>query len=304
MQRLRKADEVRQARGLAGSALKRGGPLASVLLAACFISSPHAGSAGDKSVVRAADAWPVSVEAHYRLRYNGINVGHLHVTSKAEGGGYTLSGSGRVSALFGAVKWVGSSKVSGVVHDNEPAPASYAFDWQRNRKRGEIRMSFRNWAATDVAVTPPPGPHLDDVPLKERDRRGVFDPVSAVLMLTRVDHRPPCNRRVAVFDGKQRYDIVLTPKRTVSLPAPAGAGSETAHVCRATYEPVAGHRDNADTKTYASNRDVEVVLRRVAGSGLLIPYSVTVPTSWGTGSMVTEKIDVVTRGAGRVALTR
>jgi hypothetical protein len=70
------------------------------------------------------------------------------------------------------------------------------------------------------------------------------------------------------------------------------------------YEPVAGHRDNAATKTYASNRDVEVVLRRVAGSGLLIPYSVTVPTFWGTGSMVTDRIEIVTQGAGRIALTR
>lgn len=261
--------------------------------------------AGDKIASTAADAWPSSVEARYRLRYNGIDVGHLHVSSSAEGGAYTLSGSGKVSAFFGAVTWGGSSKVTGELRGDEPAPSTYAFDWRHNKKRGDIRMSFNDRVATDISVTPPPGPHADHVPLKESDKRGVLDPVSAVLMLTRIDGRHPCDRRVGIFDGKQRYDIVLTPKRTTTLPAAAGEGrSETAYVCRAMYEPVAGHRDNEATKTYASNRDVEVILRKVAGSGLLIPYSVTVPTFWGTGSMVTDRIEVVTRGAGRIALTR
>lgn len=252
----------------------------------------------------AADAWPTSVEARYKLRYNGIDVGRLYINSSTEGSTYTLSGHGKVSAFFGAVKWGGSSKVSGELRGDEPSPLTYAFDWQNNKKRGDTRMSFKNRTATDVAVTPPPGPHPDHVPLKDTDKRGALDPISAVLMLTRIDDRPPCDRRVSIFDGKQRYDIVLTPKRTMALPAPAGGRAETAHVCRAMYEPVAGHRANDATKTYTSNRDVEVVLRRVPGSGLLIPYSITVPTFWGTGSMVTDHIDVVTRGAGRVALTR
>lgn len=255
---------------------------------------------GDKD----AGAWPTSVEAHYKLRYNGIEVGRLHISSNAENGAYTLSGSGKVSALFGAVKWAGSSKVSGELRSGEPAPANYAFDWQNNKKRGDVRMSFRNRIATDIAVTPPPGPHPEHVPLKDADKRGVLDPVSAALMLTRIDGRPPCDRRVAIFDGKQRYDIVLTPKRTMALPSAIEGRSDTAYVCRAMYEPVAGHRDNAATKTHASNRDVEVVLRKVPGSGLLIPHSITIPTFWGTGSMVADHIDLVTRDAGRVALTR
>jgi hypothetical protein len=261
--------------------------------------------AGERAAPIAADAWPTFVEARYRLRYNGIDVGHLQISTRAEGGIYTLSGSGKVSAFFGAVTWAGSSKVTGELRADEPAPASYAFDWRNNKKRGDIRMSFKDRVATDVSVTPPPGPHPDDVPLKGDHKAGVLDPVSALLVLTRMDGRAPCDRRVGIFDGKQRYDIVLTPKRTTTLqPEATGGRPETAYVCRAMYEPVAGHRDNAATKTYASNRDVEVVLRRVAGSGLLIPYSVTVPTFWGTGSMVTDRIEIVTQGAGRIALTR
>lgn len=248
---------------------------------------------------------PSAVEARYRLFYNGIGVGHLHINSSTAGGGYSVAGSGKVSALFGAVTWSGSSSVSGVLLGGEPVPSAYAFDWRHNKKGGAIKLGFKDRTATDVSVTPPPGPHPDTVPLAETHRAGVVDPVSALLALTRPDKRPPCDRRVGIFDGKQRYDIVLSPKRMTQLPASASGGQpEMAHVCRAMYVPVAGHRDNEATKTYAANRDVEVVMRRVPGSAMHIPYSVTVPTFWGTGSMVTDRIDIVTPDSGRIALTR
>jgi hypothetical protein len=48
---------------------------------------------------------------------------------------------------------------------------------------------------------------------------------------------------------------------------------------------------------------VEIVLRRIPGSEMLIPYAVNVPTEWGTGSMVAERIDVITTSAGKIAFT-
>jgi hypothetical protein len=128
--------------------------------------------------------------------------------------------------------------------------------------------------------------------------------MSAVLMLTKADGRPPCDRRVEIFDGKHRYNIVLTPKHRVRLrPSSAGKRPEIGHVCRIAYEPVAGHRDNDDTKAYTSNRDAEIVLRHVPGSEMLIPYAVNIPTEWGTGTMVADRIDVITTTAAKIAFT-
>lgn len=260
--------------------------------------------AGEKPAAKSAEAWPSAVHARYRLRYNGFDVGHLDVTSQTASKTYSLSGSGKVSVLFGAITWSGSANVSGAIDTGAPAPVTYSFDWQNNKKGGTIRMAYKDRIATDVAVTPPPGSPPDLVPLAPAHKSGALDPVSAILMLTRADNRPPCDRRVGIFDGKQRYDIVFTYKRQVVLPAKSGGGAgEIAHVCRAMYEPVAGHRANAATKTYASNRDVEVVMRRIPGSDMHVPHSVTVPTFWGTGSMVTERIDITTATVGRIALT-
>ena len=269
--------------------------MAAAALLACQTAAGGAHAQG-------AEPWPAAIHAEYRLKYNGIEVGSLIVNSARAGNTYTLSGHGKVSVLFGAVTWTGNSNVSGMISGGAPQPVKYAFEWKNNRKHGTIRMGFKDRVATEVAIEPPHKANHDDVPLKPPHKAGAFDPVSALLMLTKADDRPPCDRRVEIFDGKQRYDIALSFKRNTTLPEGAGAKGELAYVCRAMYVPVAGHRDNEATKTYAANKDVEVVMRRVPGSPLLIPYSVHIPTAWGSGTMVTDRIEVTMPGGTKVAL--
>ena len=253
--------------------------------------------------VVADEGWAPAVHARYKLRFNGIGVGHLDVTSKVDGKAYSVSGNGEVSVLFGAIKWAGSASVSGAIHAGAPQPKTYAFDWRNNKKGGTVRMGYTGAKAASIAVEPPPGTGGEHVPLRPEHMVGMLDPLSAVLMLTRAGGHAPCERRVNIFDGKQRYDIVYTFKRHTRIAAEkAGGASSIGFVCRAMFEPIAGHRDNAANKAYAANRDAEVVMRPIPGTALLVPSSVTIPTSWGTGSMVTGRIDVTT-SAGPVALT-
>lgn len=281
---------IARAPNVGGAVAVRGRALAVLTLGLALL--PLQASSGDKPAARQGEAWPTSVQAHYRLRYNGIDVGRLDINSNTAANTYSLSGSGKVSVLFGAMTWSGSSTVSGAIEEGAAAPATYAFDWRANKKRGAINIGFKDHIAAEVAVKPPAKVRGDSVALTPAHKVGALDPVSAIMMLTKADDRPPCDRRVDIFDGKQRYDIVFTPKRLMRLPPPSGAGpSETAHVCRVMYEPIAGHRANEDTKAYASNRDVEVVLRRIPGSDMLIPYSVTM------------SIRFVTATAGKIAFT-
>ena len=97
---------------------------------------------------------------------------------------------------------------------------------------------------------------------------------------------------------------MFTPKSKIELPAiKSGAAVAQGLVCRAMYEPIAGYKNDVHAKAYAANRDAEVVLRRLPGSGLLIPHSVTVPTAWGTGTMIIDRVVVTSATAGRIALT-
>ena len=253
---------------------------------------------------QAAEAWPAAVHARYKLKFNGIDVGHIDFNSKAGAQSYTLASTGEVSVLFGAIKWTGASNVTGAIQSGKLQPKTYAFDWKKKSKGGVIHMGYAGGKATEVSVEPAPSPHPDTVPIKPEHKVGTLDPMSAIMQLTRADTAAPCDRRVAVFDGKQRYDIVFSYKRQAHIPALKSDGkSSIGVVCRAMYEPIAGHRANPDSKAYAANKDAEVTLRKIPGSELMIPYSVTVPTAWGTGTMVTERVDVTSVTAGQLALT-
>ena len=180
-----------------------GAATAAMVLSLGFALLPLSANSGEKSPDQPAQAWPISVQAHYRLRYAGIDVGRLDVKSNTAETTYSLSGSAKVSALLGAVTWSGSSSVSGTIDGGAPAPAAYAFDWLQNKKkRGAIRIGFKDHAAAEIAVKPPSRAKPDLVPLKEVHKAGALDPMSAVLALTKADSRPPCDRRVGIFDGK------------------------------------------------------------------------------------------------------
>jgi hypothetical protein len=269
-----------------------------LLAIAGFMAPPQSADAGDKP------AWPAAIKARYSLRFDGMEVGKLAIDSTTTDTSYKLSGWAKVSVLFGAMTAGGSSTATGKIERGAPAPAAFAYDWFQNEKRGKVQIGYKDGAASDIAVQPPAKVKSDTVPLKPADKTGTVDPLSALLALTKADGQNPCERRARIFDGKQRYDIVLTPKRLARLPSSTGGDqSEPAYVCRLMYEPVAGHRNNADTKTFAANRDWELVLRRIPGTEMLIPYSVTIPTPWGTGSMVTEKIEVSADKVRKAALT-
>jgi hypothetical protein len=284
------------------SAGRCGGSAVALLLLG-LVLLPVPANSGEKPAGTLDEAWPAAVHARYNLRYDSISVGSLDVKSNTTDKTYSISGSGKVSVLLGLFTWTGSTSASGAIKGGAPAPTTYAFGWRHDKKNLAVHIGFKDRVAAEVAVEPPPRVRDDVVPLTPAHKSGVLDPLSAIMMLTKADNRPPCDRRAGIFDGMQRYDIVFTPKRQTQLPPLSSGGSpEIGHVCRITYEPVAGHRDNADTKTYASNHDAEIVLRRIPGSEMLIPDSVTIPTAWGTGSMVTERIDIDT-AAGKIAFT-
>jgi hypothetical protein len=262
-----------------------------LLLSALGLSSLAApAGAADKP------SWPASVQARYSLRFNGIEVGRMSIVSNTTAKTYSITGSGKVSVLFGAFEWSASSAVSGVIEKNDPAPTVFAADWQQNKKGGAVKIGYQGRIASDVTIKPAQRIKPDTVPLKPADKLGTVDPMSALLMLTKADGRPPCDRRVPIFDGNQRYDIVLTPKSPRG-----GASRENVVTCRIRYAPIAGHRNNEDTRSYAANGEAEIVLARVKGSDMMVPYAVTIPTQWGTGSMVAEKIEVDTGKPARAA---
>lgn len=278
-------------------AARRCGPAPTVALTALVLLMPTG--------VSASDAWPQSVAARYKLRFQGIDVGTLDLATTTSDATYSTTGGAKLAVMFGAFKVKANGAADGAIAGSgAPRPKSFAFDWQGGKKRGLTRIGFDGQTAKTITLDPPLNPSDERVPLLDQHRIGALDPVSAVLALTRAEGKP-CQKQVAIFDGKHRFDLVLSPKRTMALPTKTASHlvPEMAHVCQITYRPVAGHKIKGDTSHFADNRDMEIILRKVQGSDIMVPHAVYIPTRWGTASMVIDKVEVSTRSQGKIALT-
>ena len=148
-------------------------------------------------------------------------------------------------------------------------------------------MALRAGNVEDFAITPPPPPMPDRVPLTDAHRRGVLDPMTASLarMAGNGDLLSPdaCQRRLSVFDGRLRYDLAFAFKRMEMVKAAKGYAGP-AVVCAVYFSPVAGHNpDRAAIKYLVEQREIEVWLVPISGTRVLVPFRVSVPTPLGLG---------------------
>ena len=253
----------------------------------------------------AAEAWPATVRAVYDINFNGFNVGTFEFESQAEQQSYTLLANARLSVLLGAFTWDGAIRSFGLIGPvpQAPKPASFTFDFRSNLRAGSTRLGFADGTVTNIAHLPPEPPKPDIVPLREQHLKGVIDPLSAIMMISRGSGANPCDRRIPIFDGKERFDLVFSFKRNMQVVEQAPSGQPAiAHVCRVKYLPIAGHKVDGDTSFMAANNEIEVALRPVPSANVFIPYQVTIPTMAGGATIVSKRVEIVSPGKPQIAL--
>jgi hypothetical protein len=245
-----------------------------------------------------------TVNATYRINWLGAYIGDFKIHSSITNRQYSLQANANVSVFFGTVSWQGVTSSRGLMTANGPVPQNYTFRYAANEKREAIELRFQQRMVQDIIINPPQHPGGRNVPITAAHLQNVIDPLSAIVLLSqaRLTRGDACSKRLPIFDGKTRYDLVLSSKGTRSI---GGAGKlrGTAYVCSVRYVPIAGHRPGKQGENdYATgNTGIEVWLVPLPEAGLLVPYYVHVPTPAGTASMVTASFDVDTP-SGRHAL--
>ena len=253
-----------------------------------------------------AGGFPPKVRAVYRISWNGVDLGKFQFSSDLKGGQYTLNGDARLEAFFGAFHWRGITRSLGTIAGAGPSPASYAFSFDGNDKRGSVNLNFEGGAVSRVVAVPASGPSPGRVPVTRAHLQGVLDPLSAIMAITaskgkRVDGTNPCSRRIPIFDGKQRFDLAFSFKRTAPLSEIGAKSAHNAFVCRVKYIPIAGYRMNEDMRQMQQASGIEVWMVPLAEANLFIPYYVLVPLSAGTATLTADRVNIDT-ARGRIAL--
>lgn len=259
-----------------------------------------------KAADTAETAWPKSVSTTYRLYFNGFEVGSFAFRSESKGKTYKAESKADVSALFGAFKWNGNISASGKLEPAGPQPSNYAMTFRTKSKQGRVRLGFDKAGVKSVTVEPKKdwvSPEI--VPIKDEHKKSVFDPMSAILAMTHAGSGDPCAKTVPVFDGKARFNLIMSYKGKQKLEekTPSGQPKDLV-VCKVKYEPIAGHKPKDFVKPWVDYDGIEIALRPVPSANVYIPYNITVPTSLGAAVMSADRVDIAPEGKPVIALTR
>ena len=242
--------------------------------------------------VEAAELWPARVQATYEIRFNGLKVGSFDFASTNDGKSYAMTSHGKVSVLLGAMKWSSTVGAKGQVIGTDVRPQEFDFDLKGSAKAGTTKLGFTGDTITKVEVTPPPKQKPEDIPVEPAHLKGALDPFSAVMAMTKGGANP-CSRKIPVYDGKRRLDIVMQAKGEVPLPGAQPVNQPTIGiVCRVNYKLISGHKPG-DENTYMNrNQHIEMTLRPIPSANVYIPYSVTASTVLGNITIFAKSVTI------------
>lgn len=230
------------------------------------------------------------LDARYTVTLAGLPIGRGAWVIDIGDDHFTASASGTTSGLMQVfASGHGESAARGRVSGGQPVPASYASRIVTGEKTDDVRMMISSGAVKEFRAEPPNVASPDRVPLTEAHRRGVSDPMTASLMRVPGNGDPfvpqACQRTLAIFDGRMRYNLQLAFKRFDRVSSEKGYQG-TVVVCAVRFAPIAGHvPDRTAIKYLVQLRDIELWLAPIAGTRVMVPYRVSVPTPIGLGVM-------------------
>jgi hypothetical protein len=248
------------------------------------------------------------LEARYEVSLAGIPIGKGAWVIDIGDDQYSAAASGGTSGLMKAFAGgSGSGASQGRVVNGAFVPASYSATTSSSKKSETIRMTLAGGNVKESAIDPVPGVDPDRIPITDAHRHGVFDPMTGSLLRVPGTTDPvgpeACHATTAIFDGRMRYDLKLDFKRMATVKAEKGYQGPVV-VCAIYFSPVAGYiPDRAAIKYLAAQRNMEVWLAPIAGTRVLVPFKMTIPTPLGTGTL--EAVQFVTTATPpRVAKTQ
>jgi len=226
------------------------------------------------------------LEARYTATIAGIPIGSGTWAIDVVDTQYTAAASGSTSGLLRAFTGgQGDSTARGTLNGGRPLSSTYAVTISSRKKSDVIRFTIANGNVKDLQVDPPQDDDAERVPLTEAHQHGVFDPMTASMVRVpgngELLSSEACQRTMAIFDGRLRYDMQFAFKRMDKVKATKGYAGPVV-VCSAYFTPVAGYiPSRAAIKYLAKQRDMEVWLAPITGTRVLVPFRAQGPTPIG-----------------------
>ncbi len=248
------------------------------------------------------------LDARYEATLAGIPVGKGAWTIEITDDGFAAAATGGTAGLLKAFAGgTGTSASQGRVVNGALVGTSYLATMTTQKKSETIRMVLANGTVKEFSIDPVPPVDPGRLPVSDAQRRGAYDPMTGALLhvagtgeLLTPD---ACRTGAPIFDGRMRYDLKLDFKRMESVKAEKGYQGPVV-VCAIYFAPVSGYiPDRPVIKYLAAQRNMEVAFAPLAGTRILVPYRMVVPTPLGTAMLEATQF-ITTATPPRVAKTQ
>jgi len=254
-----------------------------VLLAASIVSNQDIASAQGKLV------------AQYTISVAGITIGKSELTAQIGGADYSASATGHASGFLSIlVKGEGTARVQGAVANGVLRPAQFTAAINKDNENSQITMTFDGDAVTELSAQSAT-PDQDRVPLTDAHRKGIMDPLTAVMLVNGSSDTMSndiCQRTLPIFDGRRRYDLDLRFNRMDEAKTAKGYQGPVI-VCSVKFKPIAGHHQSSALVQYlAGGREMELWLAPVKGSPILAPLRLTTTNTIGNLVVDADQFEV------------
>jgi hypothetical protein len=277
---------------LAPAVLRAVGGLCALL---CLLLGPAPASAQGK------------LDAKYEASLAGIPIGRGAWTIDISDDQFSASASGGTTGLLNAFAGgTGTGEAQGRVVAGALAPTNYAATTVTAKKHEAIHIVLLNGNVREYGIEPVPPVDADRIAVTDAHRRGVLDPMTGSMLRVpgTADPLSPeaCRTGAGIFDGRMRYDIKLDFKRMETVKAEKGYRGPVV-VCAIYFTPVAGYiPDRPIIKYLAAQRQIEIGFAPVAGTRVLVPFWMKIPTPLGPALLEATQF-ITTATPPRVAKT-
>jgi Protein of unknown function (DUF3108) len=204
------------------------------------------------------------LDAYYTAILLGLPIGHISWTVDLKESRFSSVATGSIAGFLRLfLDAQGSVAAQGRLSNGNPVPSKFELKLLAGKWSDEVGIVFSRNRAKETVLPAAASPSADYVPIKDADRTGASDPMTALLVyvpgsgVTTVPQA--CERTVAIFDGHTRYNLRLAFERF-------GVDSErSADVRFATVRTTDGRRKSERLGPPSGSRCT--ALRSAAASG-------------------------------------
>jgi hypothetical protein len=226
------------------------------------------------------------LDAQYEATLSGIPVGKGAWTIEIGDDTFSAAAQGGTAGLLKAFSGgTGSGASQGRIVNGALVPNAYTATTTTQKKSETIRLVLANGNVKDFSIDPVPPVDPDRVVVTDAHRKNVLDPMTGSMLRVpgNAELLSPdsCRTAAGIFDGRLRYDLKLDYKRMETVRAERGYRGP-ALVCAIYFTPVAGYiPDRPVIKYLATERRIEIAFVPIAGTRVLVPFRMTIPTPFG-----------------------